>query len=418
MGKVVRLVNGIPRSIEILHELPRKVVSSAEVPLVVNLQNGISGLRVSDSVMFLTSATGGNNVIVAPEPISLTPSEGTSFLVGQLLLLVGVGEGVTITSSGHTVLKKSTRLLDDKKTLQLMWSGTHWLEVTGDPGTAYDGPQITYFDASVLIGNEIGVGGTLYSADHTEVILPENETYNGTNASLRVEVNGVGQVEGVDYEYQYLVVANTVTFFTPVPQHALVRFAKENSSPSGNMGYYDISIPVTTEIGVSGTGYNVAHTTFTLPNAQTYDGTAAGDPLKLDLNGVGLLRGDDFSYEFDLAATTVIFNTPMPKGSRVRFIMIYPIAGTTYDYFDKNYEVTTEIGVAGSLWDADHLVLTLPNNETYNGTSADELLKVQVNGVGKARNIDYTYTFSEIATTVTVIAPIPKYSVVRFMKTI
>lgn len=86
------------------------------------------------------------------------------------------------------------------------------------------------------------------------------------------------------------------------------------------LSQYDESILVTTEIGVSGTGYNAAHTVFTLPSAETYDGTI--NELKVEVNGFGQVEGVEYNYDNNSTATTVTFITPISKDARVRFIKV------------------------------------------------------------------------------------------------
>jgi len=86
---------------------------------------------------------------------------------------------------------------------------------------------------------------------------------------------------------------------------------------STTINYYDESILVSQPIGTPGTGYNDAHTIFTLPNAETYDGTI--DQLKIYVNGVAQVEGVDFTYEASASATTITFTEAIPQNARVRF---------------------------------------------------------------------------------------------------
>jgi len=90
---------------------------------------------------------------------------------------------------------------------------------------------------------------------------------------------------------------------------------------SASLAYYDESVPVTTEIGVAGTGYNAAHTVFTLPNSETYDGT--NSELRVQVNGVGQVPGVDVTYGGGVSETQVTLTEPVPNTGRVRFIKIY-----------------------------------------------------------------------------------------------
>jgi len=89
-----------------------------------------------------------------------------------------------------------------------------------------------------------------------------------------------------------------------------------------DLTYYDESIPVTTDIGTPGTGYDAAHEVFTLPNAETYDATK--DQLKVEVNGVGQVEGVHFNYGSGTEATTITFLTPWqpPNGARVRLFKV------------------------------------------------------------------------------------------------
>jgi len=93
----------------------------------------------------------------------------------------------------------------------------------------------------------------------------------------------------------------------------------------GTLTFYDESILITTEIGVAGTGYNAAHTEFTLPNAKTYNGTIdalevfAGDNLD---GGLSLVEGVDFDYENSTTATKVTTTKGLPKNIRIRFRLV------------------------------------------------------------------------------------------------
>jgi len=84
--------------------------------------------------------------------------------------------------------------------------------------------------------------------------------------------------------------------------------------------HYDESILVTTEIGVSGTGYNAAHTEFTLPNGETYDGTTS--ELLVEINGLGQVEGITFNYGISESESKITFITAIPKNARIRFIKI------------------------------------------------------------------------------------------------
>jgi hypothetical protein len=94
---------------------------------------------------------------------------------------------------------------------------------------------------------------------------------------------------------------------------------------TGAPSIYDESILVTTDIGVAGTGYNSAHTIFTLPNGMTYDGTKSelqifiGDYVN---GGSKLIEGVDFTYGITSSETTITLIRAVPKNIRVGFVKI------------------------------------------------------------------------------------------------
>ena len=90
---------------------------------------------------------------------------------------------------------------------------------------------------------------------------------------------------------------------------------------TASVAHYESSILVTTNIGVSGAGYDSTHKIFTLPNSQTYDPNAK--ELKVKANGVHMVEGVDYDYDFGSAptATTVEFANAIPKDARVSFLI-------------------------------------------------------------------------------------------------
>jgi hypothetical protein len=98
--------------------------------------------------------------------------------------------------------------------------------VSGIPTMTEITTSITQYDQSILVNTEIGVSGTGYNSAHTIFTLPNSETYNGTIDELKVEVNGVGQIEGVDYNYDNNASATTFTFIIAIPKNARIRMFK------------------------------------------------------------------------------------------------------------------------------------------------------------------------------------------------
>ncbi len=78
--------------------------------------------------------------------------------------------------------------------------------------------------------------------------------------------------------------------------------------------YYDESISVDNNIGVSGPGYDSTHTVFTLPNGETYE--ASLNNLQVFCNEASWEEGIHYSYT---SATTITTLTAIPKYSRIRF---------------------------------------------------------------------------------------------------
>lgn len=93
--------------------------------------------------------------------------------------------------------------------------------VNGIPTTVDS--EVSYYDESILVTTEIGVSGTGYTSDHKTFTLPNAKTYDGTKDQLKVQVNGVGQVEGVHFTYGSGGSETTFTFINAVLKNALVR---------------------------------------------------------------------------------------------------------------------------------------------------------------------------------------------------
>ena len=85
---------------------------------------------------------------------------------------------------------------------------------------------LTNYDESIEVTTDIGTPGTGYDSDHKVFTLPNSETYDGTTDELKVERNGVGQVEGVHFDYTASSTATTITFINAIPKNARVRFFK------------------------------------------------------------------------------------------------------------------------------------------------------------------------------------------------
>lgn len=173
-------------------------------------------------------------------------------------------------------------------------------------------------------------------------------------------------------------------------------------------GYYDTSVLVDTPIGVGGAYYDTTHTVFTLPNGETYNSNT--DELLVYVNGVLFEDGSDFNYEVSTSATTVTFLQQIPEHSRVRFRKLK----RDVTIYDASILVTTDIGVAGTGYDAPHLVFTLPNGETYDGNRYD--LEVYVDGLAYVAGVEFNYGAGGAATTVEFVSAIQKFSRVRFRK--
>lgn len=94
---------------------------------------------------------------------------------------------------------------------------------------------------------------------------------------------------------------------------------------TGGATVYNESVLVTTEIGVAGTGYNAAHTVFTLPNGETYNGTKKELQIHQGDNatgGIWLVEGVHFEYGPGIAETTITMLKAVPKDARITFIKI------------------------------------------------------------------------------------------------
>jgi hypothetical protein len=90
---------------------------------------------------------------------------------------------------------------------------------------------------------------------------------------------------------------------------------------TASINYYDESVPITTDIGTPGTGYNDAHTRFTLPNSETYDGTT--NQLEVFCNEAQWEPGIHFNYQNSSSATYIDTIAAIPKDNRIRFRKTY-----------------------------------------------------------------------------------------------
>jgi hypothetical protein len=84
------------------------------------------------------------------------------------------------------------------------------------------------------------------------------------------------------------------------------------------------------------------------------------------------------------------------------------------NYYDAGITITTDVGEAGAGYNADHTIFTLPEGQTYNGTTSE--LLVFVNGILYEDGIDFNYDNNTTATTVTFFSSLPKDTRVRFRK--
>jgi len=269
-------------------------------------------------------------------------------------------------------------------------------------------PELFYYAASTLVTNAIGVADPngLYDADHKVFILPNEETYDASTNSLKVDINGQGVIEGLDYTYNLSKEATYITFVNAVPKNARVGFKKVTTSSIASFEHYDADVPVTTDIGTPGSNYDAAHLVFTLPFSETYDATVS--QLNVEVEGKGQYEGVDFNYGSGVDATTVTFLYPIPNGTTVRF---HKTTAGSIDYYDEYTEVTTLAGTPGTGYDETHRIFTLPSGETYD--TASKGLKLEVNGKGQILGTDFTYTDS---TTITFTYTIRKGAKVRFVK--
>jgi hypothetical protein len=92
------------------------------------------------------------------------------------------------------------------------------------------------------------------------------------------------------------------------------------------------------------------------------------------------------------------------------------VSENVLEFFDKTTVVNTEIGVAGATWDAAHEVFLLPDDETFDGSTQE--LKIEVNGQGMVKDIQYTHGTGSAETSVSFASgwrP-PMNAEVRFMK--
>lgn len=85
---------------------------------------------------------------------------------------------------------------------------------------------------------------------------------------------------------------------------------------------WESTILITNEIGESGTGWDSAHTTITLPGGTTFDGSSKELEVFIGDNydgGVRLAPGVDWSSGSGSAETTITLAKALPKNSRIGF---------------------------------------------------------------------------------------------------
>lgn len=85
-------------------------------------------------------------------------------------------------------------------------------------------------------------------------------------------------------------------------------------------------------------------------------------------------------------------------------------------FYDASIYVTTEIGIPGTGYSSDHTIFTLPNSQTYDGTTNE--LEVWCNEARWEPGIHFSYQLSTSATTITTLTAIPNESRIRFRKII
>lgn len=90
--------------------------------------------------------------------------------------------------------------------------------VDGIPTTIDVSSLTTTYQSSFLVSTPLAINDT--------VTLPNGETYDGTIDQLKVERNGVGWVEGVEYQYQNSTTATYITVLQAVPADSRINFYK------------------------------------------------------------------------------------------------------------------------------------------------------------------------------------------------
>ena len=90
--------------------------------------------------------------------------------------------------------------------------------VNGIPTTIDVSSLVSTYQNSFLVSTPLAINDT--------VTLPNSETYDGTIDELHVDRNGVGWVEGIEYNYQASTTATYITVLQAVPAGARINFLK------------------------------------------------------------------------------------------------------------------------------------------------------------------------------------------------
>ena len=92
---------------------------------------------------------------------------------------------------------------------------------------------------------------------------------------------------------------------------------------------------------------------------------------------------------------------------------------STLTYYKESILITTDIGTPQAGVSADHKTITLPNGETYDGTT--DQLRVLIGSdkdgvLPQVEGVDFNYDNNVAATTVALIKAIPKDARIEFEK--
>lgn len=88
----------------------------------------------------------------------------------------------------------------------------------GIPTTVDESLAASTYQASYPVSAPLSSGAT--------ITLPDGETYNGTLDELKVERNGIGWKEGIEFSYQVLSNATYITLNQDVPSGGTIDFYK------------------------------------------------------------------------------------------------------------------------------------------------------------------------------------------------